>query len=70
MSHTVVRGKPNAAQLYLDTVLDAILLEQGIKPNAELRDNVTLSQILFYSLKQRPKETFMVSWTTRCGALW
>lgn len=70
MSHTVVRGKPNAAQLYLDTVLDAILLERGIKPNAELRDNVTLSQILFYSLKQRPKETFMVSWTKWYGTLW
>ncbi|XP_035448423.2 uncharacterized protein LOC118274812 [Spodoptera frugiperda] len=64
MSHTVVRGKPNAAQLYLDTVLDAILLERGIKPNAELRDNVTLSQILFYSLKQRPKETFMINAAT------
>ncbi|KAF9410655.1 hypothetical protein HW555_010315 [Spodoptera exigua] len=61
MSHTVVRGKPNAAQLYLDCVLDAILLEQGIKPDPEQRSNVTLSQILLYSLKQRPKDVFMIN---------
>ncbi|CAH1641345.1 unnamed protein product [Spodoptera littoralis] len=59
MSHTVVRGKPNAAQLYLDTVLDAILLEQGIKPDATARSNVPLAEILLHCLKQRPNEVFM-----------
>ncbi|CAH0696962.1 unnamed protein product [Spodoptera exigua] len=59
MSHTVVRGKPNAAQLHLDSVLDAILLEQGIKPSAEARSNVPLAQIMLHCFKQRPNEVFL-----------
>lgn len=62
MSHTVVRGKPTAAHLYLDTVLDSILVEKGVKPDPTHRDNVTISEIMFHCLKERPKDVFMVSY--------
>ncbi|XP_063896554.1 uncharacterized protein LOC110371735 [Helicoverpa armigera] len=64
MSHTVVRGKPNAAQLYLDTVLDAILIEQGLVPDRKGREHVTLSQIMFHCLKKRPDHVFMINGST------
>lgn len=64
MSHTVVRGKPTAAQLYLDGVLDAILIEQGVKPDPTTRENVIFSQILFHCLKERPNDEFMTNGAT------
>lgn len=60
MSHTVVRGKPNAAQLHLDTILDDILTARGIEPGPAARDTVTLSEILYHCLKERPNDLFMV----------
>ncbi|XP_026740514.1 probable 4-coumarate--CoA ligase 1 [Trichoplusia ni] len=64
MSHTVVRGKPNAAQLHLDTVLDDILTARGVEPGPEARDTVTLSEILYHCLKERPNDLFMINGAT------
>lgn len=61
MSHAVVRGEPYAAQLYLDTVLDEILLAKGIRPDAKERDKVTLVEVIFHSLKKHPNGINMVS---------
>lgn len=61
MSHTVVRGKPTASQLYLDRVLDEVLLDQGIKPDDTQRATVTISKLIFYCLKRNLYATFMVS---------
>ncbi|KAJ8711534.1 hypothetical protein PYW07_008776 [Mythimna separata] len=64
MSHTVVRGKPNAAQLYIDGVLDAILTEQGVKPDPTTRATVTFPQIMLHCLKERPNDEFMTNGAT------
>lgn len=61
MSHTIVRGEPTVSQLYLDGVLDEVLLEQGIKPDSAQRATVTLPQLIFHSLKINLDATFMVS---------
>ncbi|KAJ8713187.1 hypothetical protein PYW08_008491 [Mythimna loreyi] len=64
MSHTVVRGKPTAAQLYMDGVLDAILLEQGVTPDPNTRGTVTFPQIMLHCLKERPNDEFMTNGAT------
>ncbi|KAJ8711535.1 hypothetical protein PYW07_008777 [Mythimna separata] len=64
MSHTVVRGKPRAAQLYVDGVLDAILLGQGVKPDPTTRATVTFSQIMLHCLKEKPNDEFMTNGAT------
>ncbi|XP_075983969.1 uncharacterized protein LOC142981755 [Anticarsia gemmatalis] len=64
MSHTVVRGKPTAAQLYLDTIFDEVLLERGIKPDVVQRENVSLAQLMFHCLKRQPEGVFMTNGAT------
>ncbi|CAB3256726.1 unnamed protein product [Arctia plantaginis] len=64
MSHTVVRGKPTASQLYLDGVLDEVLLEKGIKPDNAQRATVTLSQLMFHCLKRNLDATFLTNGAT------
>lgn len=60
MSHTVLRGKPNASQLYLDEVLNEILAAKGVVPDAKERDRLILAEIAFHCLKKRPNATNMV----------
>lgn len=64
MSHTVVRGAPTAAQLYLDQVLDEVLLAKGIKPDAQQKDTITLPQLMFHCLRRNPNAVFMTNGAT------
>ncbi|KAG6448441.1 hypothetical protein O3G_MSEX005489 [Manduca sexta] len=64
MSHTVVRGQPTAAQLYLDKILKEILLAKGIKDNFTERDKLTIAEIIFHCLKKNPKDVCMINGAT------
>lgn len=64
MSHTVLRGKPNASQLYLDEVLNEILAAKGVVPDAKERDRLILAEIAFHCLKKRPNATNMINGST------
>lgn len=61
MSHTVVRGQPTSSQLYLDTILDEIISEEGIEHKRKSREEVNLAEIIYYCMKKRIDEIFMVS---------
>lgn len=63
MTHAVLRGKPTAAQLYLDGLLNEVLVSRGKIPDAEGRERVSLPQILFHCLAKNLEGVFIVSCT-------
>lgn len=60
MSHTVLRGQPTASQLYLDTILDAVRIHSMNGKRTKKRDEVNLAEIIYYCMKIKPDEVFMV----------
>ncbi|XP_028172093.1 luciferin 4-monooxygenase-like isoform X2 [Ostrinia furnacalis] len=62
MSHTVMKGLPTTSQLHLDTILEAIIHEEKLKNKRQIRrDEINLSKIIYYSMKQRLDDVYMIN---------